>query len=183
MKRMSMALVPAVVVLVAWLLGAGAGAPAGGSAPTSKAAAAEVSQNPSLLIAPGTGPRAADLTVYGVRLGDPVDKLEGNPAFARQPARERSQDLLYTGRDAWFFATEGKIYRIKVRGEIVRRMPAYNAARLQVAMGKADEVVETRGEEGRPAETRVSFFARRVEYMVRGDRNDSVVTEVDLYAP
>lgn len=182
MKSASMVLMPAVVVLGAWLLAGGAAAPATGGPPASKPAT-EVSQNPSLLVALDLPPRKPGLTVYGIRLGDPVEKLEGNPAFARQPVRERAQDLLYTGRDAWFFATEGKIYRIRVRGEIIRKMPAYNAARLQVALGKADSVVETPGAEGRPAETRVSFFARGTEYTVLGDRADSVVSEVDLYAP
>jgi hypothetical protein len=183
MKTMSMGLALAVVVAGVWLLAAGQVAPAGGmppagrGAPATQTAEVEVSRRPSLLVSPAI--RVGDLTVHGIRLGDPVEKLDGNPAFTRQDVPERPQDIFYTGRDAWCFATEGTIYRIRVRGEIVRKMPAYNAARLQVALGKADAVTESRDGE----EKIVSFFARRVEYTVRADRGGSVVTDVDLYAP
>lgn len=153
------------------LLGAGGTETAGGAGET------DVAKNPALLISPSV--KISQVSVHGVKLGDPIEKLAKNLAFTRQDIPERPQDTIYAGRDTWYFANEGKIYRIRVVGEIAKQIPTYDAARLQMALGKADEVAEGRSGE----DTRVSFFGRRVQYTVHAFRTLSVVTEVDLYAP
>jgi hypothetical protein len=92
---------------------------------------------------------------------------------------ERPQDMIYVGRNVWYYANDRKIYRITVIGDLAKQLPTYDAARLQMAMGKADEAVESPSAQ----DTRLSFFGRHVRYTVHAYRSLSLVTEVDLYAP
>ena len=92
---------------------------------------------------------------------------------------ERSQDTIYVGRNARYYANDGRIYRITIMGDLARGLPTYDVTRLQVAMGKADEAVESSAGE----DTHLGFFARHVRYTVHAYRSVSLVTEVDLYAP
>jgi hypothetical protein len=141
------------------------------------AAENEVTKNPALLVSPAA--KAAELTFYGVKLGDAADKIPNNAAVTAQGVPERTQDVVYSGRDVCFYAFGGKIYRIRVQGDLAKQIPTYDVARLQVALGKADDVTQVLAGQ----ETYVSFFARHVRYTVHHFRTLSVVSEVDLYAP
>jgi len=78
-----------------------------------------------------------------------------------------------------YYANDKKIYRITVMGDLVKQLATYDGARLQMAMGKADESVESSSGE----DTRLSFFGRRLRYTIHAYKSLSLVTEVDLYAP
>jgi hypothetical protein len=174
-----------VAIVSALLLGDGgsgaSGAGEGGSLehvptlapPTEK----DVAKNPAMLISPTL--RAGELSVYGVKLGASSDSIPGEAGVTANGVPERSQDTTYIGRSVRYYANDKKIYRITVMGDLVKQLPTYDAARLQMAMGKADESVESPADE----DTRLSFFGRHVRYTVHAYRNLSLVTEVDLYAP
>ena len=157
---------------VGGLMVAARGAPAGGGA-----GAAEVASNPAALVSPSV--KVGELSVHGVKLGDSTDKIAKDPAFTRQDISDRPKDTLYAGREACYYAYEGRIYRITVLGELARRIPTYDGIRLQMAMGKADQVVAGRTDD----ESRLCFYARHIEYTVRSYPVLSVVTEVNLYDP
>jgi hypothetical protein len=137
----------------------------------------EVTKNPSLLISPGV--KVGELSVYGVKLGDPVDKIPGSAGLTKQGVPQRPDDAVYIGRDVCFYAFQGKIYRIKVLGDLARQIPPYDADRLQMALGKADQIDAPSS----AGETNVSFFGRRLRYAVHDFEILSVVTEVDMYMP
>ena len=137
----------------------------------------EVSKNPAALISPTL--KAGDLSVYGLKLGAATDKIPGDAGATAMGIPERSQDTIYVGPNVRYYANDGKIYRITITGDLAKQLPTYDAARLQMAMGKADEAVESPS----GSDTRLSFFARHVRYTVHAFRNLSLVTEVDLYAP
>jgi hypothetical protein len=137
----------------------------------------EVTKNPAILVSPSM--KAGDVTVHGVRLGDPVAKIANDPAFRREDVSERPQDIVYVGADAAFYAYAGKVYRITVMGDLAKQIPTYDAVRLQMALGKADDV----GQSASGEEARLNFYARRVQYTTRAFRVLSVVVAVDLYAP
>src|ERR1035437_4645984 len=105
--------------------------------------------------------------------------MPGEAGLATMEVQERPQDTIYTGRNVRYYANDKKIYRITVIGDLTKQLPTYDAARLQMALGKADEAVEIRNGE----DTRLSFFDRHVRYTVHAYRNLTLVTEVDLYAP
>jgi hypothetical protein len=136
----------------------------------------DVAKNPSALISPST--KVNDVSVYGLKLGDSVDKIPGNLGLTQLGIPERPRDAIYAGRNVAYYACDGKIYRIKVLGDIAKQLPTYDAARLQMALGKADEAAESRDGD----DTRLTYFGRRVQYTVHRFRALSVVTEVDLYA-
>jgi hypothetical protein len=137
----------------------------------------ELTKNPSLLVSPSLN--ADELTVYGVRLGDSPDKIGVDAGVTPSGVPERSQDTIYTGRNVRYYANDGRIYRITIMGDLARGLPTYDATRLQVAMGKADEILENASSE----DTRLSFFAKHVRYTVHAYRSISLVSEVDLYEP
>jgi hypothetical protein len=170
MKIMIAGLVLAGAAVGGLLLGADGGGAT--SAPEEK----DVAKNPAALILPST--KVDDVSVYGVKLGDSVDKIPGNVGVTQVGVPDRPQDAIYTGRNVSYYACDGKIYRIKVLGDIAKQLPTYDAARLQMALGKADETAESRNGE----DTRLTYFGRRLQYTVHAFRALSVVTEVDLYA-
>lgn len=135
----------------------------------------DVAKNPALLISSTLNPD--ELSVYGVGLGASPDKISLDAGVTPTGVPERPQDTIYVGRNVRYYANGGRIYRISISGDLAKLLPTYDAARLQMALGKADEVVEI-GEN-----TRLSFFARHVRYTVHAYRDLSVVTEVDLYVP
>jgi hypothetical protein len=162
-------------VLSLLLLGDGsAGARAAGEG---GAGERDVAKNPAMLISPTV--KADELSVYGIRLGASADSIPGDAGVTAAGVPERSQDTIYDGRNVRYYANNKKIYRITVMGDLVKQLPTYDAARLQMAMGKADESIESSSGE----DTRLSFFGRHVRYAVHAYRNLSLVTEVDLYAP
>lgn len=136
----------------------------------------EITKNPAALL---SNVKAGEMSVYGVRLGDPVEKIPGSAGVTGIGVPERSQDTIYTGHNVRYYANDKKIYRITILDDLARQLPTYDAARLQMALGKADEVVESPAGEN----TRLSFFARHVRFTVHAYRSLSLVTEVDLYAP
>jgi hypothetical protein len=142
-----------------------------------EAAPREVTKDPAILISPTI--KAGELSVYGLRLGDSTEKMPGDAGVSAMEVPERPQDMIYVGRNVRYYANDKRIYRITVTGDLVKRLPTYDAARLQMAMGKADESVEIPADE----DTRLSYFARHVRYTVHAFRTLSLVTEVDLYAP
>jgi hypothetical protein len=146
------------------------GVPAG--AAEGAAGEMEVTKNPALLVSPSV--QVGKLTVYGVKLGDSVEKIPGIAGVTRQPS-DRPQDAVYTGRSVWYFASEGKVYQIKVLGEITKGMPPHDAIRLQMVLGKADEVTQTE-----TGVTSLSYFTRHVHFTCRASKG---VSSVDLYAP
>jgi hypothetical protein len=137
----------------------------------------EVTKNPALLVSPSLS--AGELRVYGVKLGDAPDKIGVDAGVTSNGVPERPQDTIYVGRNARYYAHDGRIYRITVMGELARDLPTYDATRLQVAMGKADDITEITSSE----DLRLSFFARHVRYTVHAYRSISLVSEVDLYEP
>ena len=137
----------------------------------------EVTKNPGLLVLPTA--RVSDLTVYGVKLGDGVDKIPASAGVTRQPLQSRPQDAVYSGANVWYYAHDGIIYRIKVHGEVAKQMPPYDTARLQMALGKADESIT----DADSSTTCLRFFARHIQYTVHNRLTLPVVTSVDLYAP
>ena len=148
------------------------------SAPAERPAVVkEVTKNPAILISPTL--KVGELSVYGVRLGASDENMPGDAGLSTMGIPERSQDTIYVGRDVRYYANDKKIYRITVTGDLARQLPTYDAARLQMALGKADEAVESPS----GGETRLSFFARHVRYTVHTYPRLSLVTEVDLYAP
>jgi hypothetical protein len=156
------------------LIGGGAGASRAGERAGEDR---EVSKNPALLVSPNV--RVGELTVYGVKLGASTDTLGNEAGVTAVGIPERPQDMIYVGRNVRYYANDRKIYRITVIGELAKQLPTYDAARLQMAMGRADEVVERPTAE----DTCLSFFARHVRYTVHAFRTLTLVTEVDLYAP
>jgi hypothetical protein len=162
--------------VMGWLLMGDVGARASGTDDRGDDAK-EVTKNPAMLISPGL--RVGELSVYGVRLGDSTDRIPGDAGVTATAVPERSQDTIYVGRNVRYYANDKRIYRITVMGDLANQLPTYDAARLQMAMGKADEAVE------RPTGDNMllSFFALHVRYTVHGYRSLSLVTEVDLYAP
>jgi len=150
----------------------------GASGPAEPVAAEkELTKNPVLLISPAL--KAGELSVYGVKLGAATDKMPVDAGAIGMGVPERPQDAVHVGRNVRYYANDKKIYRITVMGDLTRQLPTYDAARLQMALGKADEVAESPSGE----DTHLSFFARRVQYTVHAYRSVSVVAEVDLYAP
>ncbi len=137
----------------------------------------EVTKNPAVLVSPSF--KAGEASVYGVRLGDSVDKIPSEAGVTAMGVPERAQDTVYAGRSVRYYANDKKIYCIAVIGDLAKQLPTYDAARLQMALGKADESIELLAGE----DTRLSFFARHVRYTVHAHRVLSLVTEVDLYAP
>jgi hypothetical protein len=107
-------------------------------------------------------------------LGDSVDKIPTVAGVARQPS-ERPQDAFYTGRNVWYYAYEGRVYHIRVLGDIVNDLPPYDPTRLQIALGKADDVIQPELDQ-----VRLSYFARRLQFTFQGTK---LVSEVDFYAP
>ena len=131
----------------------------------------DVAKNPSVLLLP---PKAGDLEVYGVKLGDAVERIPVAAGATRRPG-DRPQDALYVGPNVTYYAHEGKIYQINVHGDIIKAMPPYNATRLQMKLGKADDI--------RDPETGVlylTYFGNRLGFTFVGSKN---VASVDLYAP
>ena len=171
MKITIIGLVLAGVAVGGLLLGAD-----GGGA-TRPAEEQDIAKNPAALVSPST--KVNDVNVFGVKLGDPVDKIPSNAGVTQMGVPERPQDAIYTGRNVSYFACDGKIYRIKVHGDLAKHLPTYDAARLQMALGKADEVIEGRNGE----DTRLTYFGRRLQFTVHAFRALAVITEVDLYAP
>ncbi len=145
--------------------GAGGGGGAGGTA-------VEVSTSPAALVAIGV--QRDDLMVYGVRLGDGVEKIPSRAGVARQVS-ERPRDAVYAGPTVKYFAHDGAIYQIEVLGDIVRDMPPYDAVRLQMRLGQADEILSPAAEE-----TRLVYFKTGLEFSFHGTGR---VTAVDVYAP
>ena len=141
------------------------------------AAPIEVTKNPEVLVLPTL--KAGEVSVYGLKLGDPTDKMPGDAGVSAMEVPERPQDMIYVGRNVRYYANDKRIYRITVTGDLIKRLPTYDAARLQMAMGKADESVESPADE----DTRLSYFGRHVRYTVHAFRTLSLVIEVDLYAP
>jgi len=137
----------------------------------------EVTTRPAVLISPAV--KIGELSVYGVKLGDSVDRIPNNAAVSAQDVPERPQDVVYAGRDVRFYAFQKRIYRIRIQGDLAKQIPTYDSDRLQVAFGKADEVSEASSGK----DTYVSFFSRHLRYTVHRRRTLSFVTEVDLYAP
>ncbi len=164
-----------VAVLVGLLLCGGGNRARG--AGESGAGEKEVTKDPAMLISATLD--AGELCVYGLKLGDAADKMPGDAGVSATDVPERSQDTIYVGRNVRYYANDKKIYRITVTGDLARKLPTYDAARLQMAMGKADESVENQDGQN----TRLSYFGRHVRYTVHAFRNLSLVTEVDLYAP
>ena len=169
MKMAMVAVAVALMVLLLSGLPVPAGAAGGGGA---AAGEMEVTKDSNLLLA--TKLPVANLTVYGVKLGDSIEKIPAAAGVTRQTT-ERQQDEVFTGRNVSYFANEGKIYRIRVHGELTEAMPPYDYTRLQMLLGKADEAATP--------ETNVislTYFARRVRFMFRDVHN---VSSVDFYAP
>ena len=137
----------------------------------------EVTKDPSILISPTM--KVGELSVYGLKLGDPTDKMPGDAGVSATEVPERPQDTIFAGRNVRYYANDKRIYRIAITGDLVKQLPTYDAARLQMAMGKADESVENLEAEN----TRLSYFGRHVRYTVHAFQSMSLVTEVDLYAP
>jgi hypothetical protein len=137
----------------------------------------EVTRNPAALISPTL--KAGQLSVYGVKLGAASDSIPGDAGVTAVGVPERSQDTIYVGHNVRYYANDKKIYRITVMGDLVKQLATYDGARLQMAMGKADESVESSSGE----DTRLSFFGRRLRYTIHAYKSLSLVTEVDLYAP
>ena len=173
MKKTIASGIVALAVLLGLLLTMGQG-----DTPTpAPAPAMEVTKEPALLVTPAA--KVGDLTFYVVKLGDAADKIPNIAAVSTEGVQERTKDIVYAGRDVTFYAFDGKIYRINVHGDLLKQLPTYDATRLQVALGKADDITQSRlGED-----TYLSFFGRHVRYTVHHFRMLSVVTEVDLYAP
>jgi hypothetical protein len=167
MRKITAGLVLVVVTMSSFLLGAD----------TERISSTEVTKNPALLVS--STAKVSELTVYGVKLGDSIDNIPGNAGVTRQPLEARPQDAVYTGANVWYFAHDGRIYRIKVLGEIVQQLPPYDSTRLQIALGKADESIQNEN----ATAMRLSFFARHVAYVVHEARDLPVLTEADLYAP
>lgn len=151
----------AVLLLGGLLLGAGA----------EQIGDPDLVKNPAAFLA---SPQAGDLEVYGVKLGDAVEKIPLTAGANRRPA-DRPQDTLYVGPNVTYFAHEGRIYQIRVYGEIIKAMPPYNATRLQMKLGQADDVSPP--EDG---VTYLTYFHRRLGFTFVGSKN---ISAVDLYSP
>ena len=166
----------AVLAVLGWVLLGGGGtgvSQAGQPAAQDK----EVSKNPALLISPTL--KAGELSVYGVKLGAAAASLPSEAGVSAEGIPDRQQDMIYVGRNVRYYANDGKIYRISIMGDLAKQLPPYDAARLQIALGKADETIESPTGE----DARLSFFARHVRYTVHAYRSISLVSEVDLYEP
>lgn len=137
----------------------------------------EVTRNPAILISPTL--KTGELTVYGLKLGSSTDAMPNDAGVSAVGIPERPQDMVYVGRNVRYYANDRKIYRITIMGDLAKQLPTYDAARLQMTMGKADEAIESPAEQ----DTRLSFFSRHVRYTVHSFRALSLVTEVDIYAP
>jgi hypothetical protein len=145
--------------------------------PAAAAGEMEITKNPALLVSPAM--KAGEVTVHGVKLGDAIDKIPTNLVNTREDIPERPQDIIFVGTDASYFAHAGKVYRIRIAGDLLKQVPTYDAVRLQVAMGKADDIAQSPSGE----EARLNFYARHVLYTVHAYRALAVVVAVDLYAP
>ncbi|MFB3890460.1 MAG: hypothetical protein ACE15C_00410 [Phycisphaerae bacterium] len=183
--RTSAAVVIVAIVALYCMLPA-AGGSEGGGAPKrdesrlgtlDKAAELELTKNPAAVVSPAA--KAGELTVYGVKLGDAADKIPNTAAVSAQSVPERPQDVVHMGRDVSYYAFQGKIYRIRIQGDLANQIPTYDADRLQVALGKADDILRSASGE----DTRLSFIARHLRFTVHSFRMLSVIAEVDLYAP
>lgn len=164
------------VAVLGWVLlgGGGTGVSQAGQP---AAQGREVTKNPAMLIAPTL--KVGELSVYGVKLGAAADALPSEAGVSAEGIPERPQDMIYVGRNVRYYANDGRIYRITITGDLAKQLPTYDAARLQMTMGRADEVIQSPTGE----DTRLSFFARHVRYTVHAFTNLSLVTEVDIYAP
>ena len=166
MRMLTAALAVAATVLV--LSGLRAGAAGGGVG----GGEMEVTKDPNLLLTLKLP--VGNLTVYGVKLGDSIEKIPAVAGVTRQ-STERQQEAVFTGRNVSYYAYEDRIYRIRVHGEITQLMPPYDHTRLQMLLGKADEVATVES-----SMISLTYFARRVRFMFRDVHN---VSSVDFYAP
>ncbi|MEI8195802.1 MAG: hypothetical protein WCI73_07835 [Phycisphaerae bacterium] len=150
------------VLLVSGLL---LGAEGGG------AEATDVAKNPSLLLASA---KAGDLEVYGVKLGDTIDKITASAGTNRH-ATDRPEDVHFTGPNVTYYSHQGRIYQIKVFGDITKALPPYGVARLQIKLGKADEVYQPEA-----GVTCLIYLKSRMQFTFAGTGS---VAAVDLYEP
>ena len=172
MAMAAVGLAVAVTVLVLSGLPAPAGAAGGGEKAAAAGGETEVTKDSNLLLTAKLP--VANLTVYGVKLGDSIEKIPAVAGVTRQTT-ERQQDEVFTGRNVSYYANEGKIYRIRVHGELTEAMPPYDYTRLQMLLGKADEAATP--------ETNVislTYFARRARFVFHASQT---VSSVDFYAP
>jgi len=132
----------------------------------------DVVKNPALVLAAGV--KVGELEVYGVKLGDVVERIPPRAGVSRR-AGEREKDAVYVGQNVTYYAYAGTIYQIRVYGDIAEAMPPYSATRLQMKLGKADEVTEPEA-----GVVCLTYFAARVRFTCGAGKS---VTAVDLYAP
>jgi hypothetical protein len=172
MKKVIACLALAATAAVGLLAGA-----RGNQAAPAAAADTEVAKNPNLLVWPSA--KVAELTVHGIKLGDPIEPIAKDPAYRREDIPQRPNDIVYVGPDAIYYAFNGRVYRITIREELAKLLPPYDAVRLQMALGKADDAAESVA----GVEARLNFYARHAQYTVHAYPRLSVVVAVDLYAP
>ena len=105
------------VAIVVGLLLCGGGTRARGAGEP-RADDKEVAKDPATLISPTL--KAGEVSVYGLKLGDPTDKMPGDAGVSVTDVPERSQDTIYVGRNVRYYANDKRIYRITVTGDLVK---------------------------------------------------------------
>jgi hypothetical protein len=141
-------------------------------------ASMEVTENPALLVTPGI--KAADLTVYGAKLGDSIDKIDPRAGVVKKPAENAPEIIYCTGRDVSYLVYKDKIVQIILNETLLTHLPPFDPTRLQVALGKADQI-ETVTDT--PA-TLLSFLTLQLQFTIAGTTPlRSRITSITLYAP
>jgi hypothetical protein len=139
----------------------------------------EVIDNPSLLISPSI--RFADLTFYGVKLGDSIDKIPNRAGVTKRPS-DVSPGITYcAGQDIAYLADNGRIYQIVIGGDRLNGLPPCDTTLLQIILGKADSFEPAAAGE---RVSYVSYLQRQARFAVTDAHTlRARITEVTLYAP